>query len=120
MAKEKWVLPDGVNPDAWEDFEEHRMTTTVKLTDLARRKAAKLLLTLTHEQQEECVDYSIVGGYRGLFPDKFKKVPYEAHQQPNRKLSTAERAAESERQYLSKIRRRGERTIHGEAVDENG
>lgn len=77
-VKEKWKLPEGVNREAWSDFEQHRKTTKAKLTNLARTKAANRLKTLTHEQQQACVDESITSGWPGLFPDKHKGTNHEA------------------------------------------
>lgn len=68
--------PEGVDERAWRDFCQHR-TSTAKLrqgwTDLARTKAANLLRGLTPEQQRQVVDYSITGGYPGLFPDRLRQ-----------------------------------------------
>lgn len=68
--------PDGVDPEAWQDFDQHRRSTS-KLrstwNDLAKTKAANLLRQLTPDQQREIVDYSVTGGYPGLFPDRATK-----------------------------------------------
>lgn len=68
--------PDGVDPKAWQDFDQHRRSTS-KLrstwNDLAKTKAANLLRQLTPDQQREIVDYSVTGGYPGLFPDRATK-----------------------------------------------
>jgi len=70
--KSPWELPDGIDELAWSEFESHRKLIKKPLNDLARTKAANLLLTLSTDNQRECVDYSIRGGYTGLFTDRFK------------------------------------------------
>lgn len=69
--------PEGVDWKAWSDFDEHRRSTA-KLrsswTDLAKQKAANVLRPLSAEQQRACVDYSITGGYPGLYPEKAGKA----------------------------------------------
>ena len=67
----KWRPPDGLNLVAWAEFEAHRRDTRKPLSDLARTRAANLLLRLNARQQQECVDYSIVGRYTGLYPERF-------------------------------------------------
>ncbi|MCK5610618.1 hypothetical protein KAR91_52585 [Candidatus Pacearchaeota archaeon] len=82
MKSEKtttWVLPEGINNIAWEEFEEHRslMPKRYRLTDLARTKAAKKLLKLStnQEEQQDIVDQTIERGYTGLFPTDEMKRP---------------------------------------------
>lgn len=86
--------PNGVDPQAWQDFDEFRRSSA-KLrkgwTDLGQRKAANLLRELTPEQQREVVNYSIVGGYTGLFPDRLTR---STTQQPQRR-SSLQRAVEA-------------------------
>jgi hypothetical protein len=72
-----WILPEGINSKAWEEFEKHRagMPKKNQLTDLARTKAANKLLNLSSslEEQQEIIDQTIERGYTGLFPtDKMK------------------------------------------------
>ena len=76
----KWQTPEWINPEAWAEFEEHRKSDA-KLrkgwSDLARRKCANKLQGLTHEQQQECVDQSIMCGWSGLFPPKQKEYTFK-------------------------------------------
>ena len=65
-----FTIPTGVNPDAWKEFEQHRKDIRKPLTDTARIKAANILLSLSPEQQQACVDKSITSRWAGLFPDK--------------------------------------------------
>jgi hypothetical protein len=75
--KKVWILPEGINKKAWQEFEEHRsnMPKDKKLTDIARIKAANKLLKLSkdYEQQQAIVDQSIERGYTGLFPTEQKQ-----------------------------------------------
>jgi len=72
----KFEPPDWINPEAWEEFEEHRKSDA-KLrkgwSDLARRKCCNKLKGLTFEEQQECIDNSIMSGWSGLFPKPPKK-----------------------------------------------
>lgn len=65
-----WVLPEGVDPAAWEDFEAHRKAKGGKFTDLARAKNAAVLVSLTPEQQRASVDDTIRNNWTGLFAPK--------------------------------------------------
>lgn len=63
----------GIDEQAWDDFVQHRESKSALRkgwSALAQVKAANTLRTLTPEQQRRVVDYSIVGGYPGLFPEK--------------------------------------------------
>lgn len=70
-------IPEGVDEKAWKEFDQHRRSTS-KLrstwNDLAKTKAANQLRGLSAEQQREAVDYSITGGYPGLYVDRVKKI----------------------------------------------
>lgn len=74
--EKRLATPDGVDPTAWAEFDEFR-NSSAKLrkgwSDLAKKKSANLLRQLSFEQQRLCVDYSIRGGYTGLFTDRFEK-----------------------------------------------
>lgn len=74
-----WMIPEGINKIAWKEFEEHRslMPKRYRLTDLARTKAAKKLLKLStnQEEQQDIVDQTIERGYTGLFPTDEMKRP---------------------------------------------
>lgn len=72
--KKAFVLPIGVNQEAWAEFEEHRRTIKKSLTDLARTKASNILLKLSLEDQQACVDKSIQSRWPGLYPEKSVKV----------------------------------------------
>ena len=71
--KEKFVIPDFINQQAWGEFEQHRKEIKKPMSNLARTKATNQLKDLNHEQQQEVVDYSIQGGYPGLYPEQLKK-----------------------------------------------
>ncbi|MCK5606146.1 hypothetical protein KAR91_29880 [Candidatus Pacearchaeota archaeon] len=71
--KDVWILPEGVKPEVWQEYEDHRKTTKKKLTDAARTKNANVLLSNLSDQQE-IVDTAIKSGWTGLFPFKKGKV----------------------------------------------
>jgi predicted transcriptional regulator len=68
--KETWLPPEGLNLEAWEDYEQHRKTTKGKFSDLARTKAANVIKSLSPEEQQATIDRSIQSGWPGLFPEK--------------------------------------------------
>ena len=43
------------------------------MSDLARKKATNQIIGLKQEDQQWVIDYSIQGGYPGLYPDQLKK-----------------------------------------------
>ena len=71
--KQPFLLPDFVNKNAWEEFEQHRKEIKKPMTDLARKKATNLLKGLSSEQQQQTVDYSIAGRYPNLYPEQIAK-----------------------------------------------
>jgi len=71
--KPRFVLPAEVSPDVWAEFEQHRKEIRKPLKDLSRTKSANILMALSIEQQQACVDKSIASGWAGLFPDKADK-----------------------------------------------
>lgn len=110
--KSAWVLPDFVDSVAWSEFEQHRKLIRKPMSDLARAKATNLLRELTHDEQRRVIDYSIAGGYPGLFPDQLKREQKNADNQQSRgTLSAPDRvkAANRKRQI-----ERGERPFDWE------
>ena len=67
--KDVWILPEGIKPEVWQEYEDHRKTTKTKLTDAARIKNANVLLSNLGDQQE-IIDATIANGWTGLFPSK--------------------------------------------------
>ena len=65
--------PSSVDKSAWQDFDGFRQSTA-KLrkgwTDRAKQIASRKLEGLTPQQQRQCVEYSILGGYPGLYPER--------------------------------------------------
>ncbi len=84
-------LPDGINPEAWAEFEQHRKDIKHPLTDLARKKAWLLLQHYSYQQQQETIDQSIISGWRGLFPNK---VANNYQERPQTKLQRMAQAFE--------------------------
>jgi hypothetical protein len=57
-----------INQIALEEFQEHRVELKKPMTPLAIKKAIKVLLPYSLEQQQYMVDQAILNGWRGLFP----------------------------------------------------
>ena len=86
--KEKWFIPEWVNVQAWNEFEEFRTKHKKSgWSDLARTKAVNLLKGFTHEEQQQAIDKSILGGYSGLFPKKLNGYDNEANKRATPKRS---------------------------------
>lgn len=68
--KKEWVIPEGLNINAWNEFDQHRKAHKSKWSDLAKTKSANILLNLSHEEQQETIDKSIQSGWPGLYPEK--------------------------------------------------
>jgi len=92
-----------LNEEAWEEFCEHRQTLSAKSRKswslLAQKKAKKLLQKLPPEQQQECVDASIVGGWQGLFPDRFRPTNNMRKYNDRPKTASEQYAEWQQRQY---------------------
>lgn len=67
------VVPAGVDIAAWSEYDAYRCSSARlrrSWNGIARGKAVAILIKYTSEQQQAMVDYSIVGGYTGLFEDR--------------------------------------------------
>jgi len=105
-TKEGWSLPEGIKPEVWQEFEAHRKTTKVKLTDDARTKNANILLKNLGDQQE-IVDSTIANGWTGLFPLKKGKVF----------KSRSEKNAEAAEAFLNSVNNEKDITPTLEAIE---
>jgi hypothetical protein len=82
---ETWTPPAGLNLKAWAEYVAHREEIKSPMTDLAKTKAANVLVDLTHAHQQACVDKSIANGWKGLFP---KEDRFAGKQQPISEIDT--------------------------------
>ena len=103
--KEEEALPDSLNMNAWDEFVLHRTQINKPMKALAKTKAVNILKDLPFDQQQNVVDYSIAGGYTGLFANQ---------SQNNRGNGSAERVIpeyipESQRDGISVINSTAER-----------
>lgn len=75
-------LPDGLNPDAWNAYLEHRKTNKPKdFTPRAMTLAQNILLKMSNRDQQLSVDKSILNGWTGIFPpDEPKKASQSTHE----------------------------------------
>ncbi len=64
------VVPDSIDQKSLDDFTEHRKQIGKPLAGLSRQKFITMLAALTVAQQQQVVDYSISGGYSGIFIDR--------------------------------------------------
>jgi len=108
-------VPDFINLDAWNEFEQHRKDIKKPLTDLARRKLFSKLKNLSPGQQAEVMDHSITCGYTGLFVDRVlqkNEVGYAKNVGFSKKESASERNARISRE----TREQFEKTIADEVA----
>lgn len=81
-----WDIPSSVDRDAWEEFEQHRRDIRKPLTDLARRKNAKVLEGIPASEQRRIVDATIANRWTGLFPSKGQQSQAETPRRSRPKL----------------------------------
>jgi hypothetical protein len=62
-------LPDWLDKEAWDEWEQHRKEIGKKITPASMRKQLKLLEQYK-SQQREIIEQSILSGWQGLFPPK--------------------------------------------------
>lgn len=69
------VLPDWLDKELWGEFIQHRKSLKSPMSDLAQRKAFKVLDDIKRKGQsiEEVINNSIVNGWKGLFSVKSNK-----------------------------------------------
>ena len=68
--KENWARPNGVDKQAWEEFEQHRKDINKPMSDIARTKNANVLTDFLPSVQRDMVDATIRSGWTGIFPLK--------------------------------------------------
>ena len=68
LVSDNQIEQDGINQIALEEFQEHRVEIKKPMTPLAIKKAIKVLMPFSLEQQQYMVDQAILNGWRGLFP----------------------------------------------------
>ena len=105
QKKKEEALPLSLNMNAWDEFVLHRTQINKPMKALAKTKAVNILKDLPFDQQQNVVDYSIAGGYTGLFANQ---------SQNNRGNGSAERVIpeyipESQRDGISVINSTAER-----------
>ena len=70
QKKKEEALPLSLNMNAWDEFVLHRTQINKPMKALAKTKAVNILKDLPFDQQQNVVDYSIAGGYTGLFANQ--------------------------------------------------
>lgn len=76
-----FALPEWIDPDVWQGFEEMRRKIRKPLTDYARRLIVRQLERIWreyHHPPAEVLEQSIMLGYQGVFPLK-QFSPRETH-----------------------------------------
>jgi len=73
IPKEKWIKPEGVDEQAWTDFEDHRKAIRSSMTDRARTLNAHVLEKHSPRTQRAIVANTIRNNWKGLFPPKDTK-----------------------------------------------
>jgi hypothetical protein len=101
-----WILPEGIKPEVWEEFEAHRKSIKKSLTDTARTKNANVLLSSLGDQQK-IVDATIANRWTGLFPLKKGKVF----------KSRSEKNAEAKEAFLNSVSNEKDITLTLEAIE---
>ena len=68
--KPLYIIPDGINLNAWEEWENYRKSKKKKISKQAAAKQFKLLLKYPQNIQQTIIDNSITNDYQGLFEPK--------------------------------------------------
>lgn len=79
--QEPYIIPDGINLEAWQEWETYRKSKKKKISKAAANKQFKLLLKHSPEIQADIINKSIQNDYQGLFEPKNKiesDIPYQA------------------------------------------
>jgi hypothetical protein len=64
------VLPDSLNVSAWFEFVDYRAAKRKRVTELAARKALKLMAAYPSDVQQQMVDRAIASDWQGIHPPK--------------------------------------------------
>ncbi len=67
--EDAWIVPQGLNSEAWQEYEKHREQFDPPMSNMARTKGANLIKDLSADEQQKVIDKSIRNGWKGLFPD---------------------------------------------------
>lgn len=84
-----WILPKGINTQAWREFEEHRKEKRKPLSNLARTKACQILINKPSAQQQAIVDQTIVNNWTGLFEVRSQVIHPSSSKQSMNNLPTS-------------------------------
>ena len=79
-------IPKDINPEAWQEFEQHRKEMREPLTDLARTKAMKVIIGLSFDEQAKVIDKTIQNRWKGLFLEKSNGTHQEPAKSHNAKV----------------------------------
>ena len=80
------LIKEGINPEAWFDYVQHRKEIKKKITPLSETKQKNILRRFDFESQQKIVDTTVANGWIGLFPERIKER--------GKKLTYAEQLAE--------------------------
>ena len=67
--EDPWIVPQGLNTEAWQEYEKHREQFNPPMSNMARTKGANLIKDVSASEQQKIIDKSIRNGWKGLFPD---------------------------------------------------
>lgn len=99
------TIPDGIDPQAWTDFERYRRQKArgkAMSADTRECNARKLRKLETPEQQRACVEMTIERGWTGLFPQNIKPEATEHAARPqHRRESETERRARTNARVIA-------------------
>ena len=95
-------IPDEINISALNEFKEFRVEIKKPLTNTALDKVIIKLTPLSYKQQQDVVDYSIVGRYQGIFTERVAQQPKRGVNETNYKLSPLERVQQANEQKYGK------------------
>ncbi len=106
-----FALPSEIPPDLWESWLAHRREIRKPLKPTGMARCANILKRHPEAAQREIVDYSIAGGYTGLFEERAATRETKDQQQARENDEFINGETKLERMF-----RQSERVIDGEVV----
>ena len=60
--EDTWIAPQGLNQEAWQEYEQHRKQLNSSMSNMAKTKAANQIKNLPSDDQQMVIDLSISNG----------------------------------------------------------
>lgn len=71
MKKDPFTIPEWIDPETWQDYEQMRLKIKKPMTDAARRLAVRRLMEIWNEHghaPQAVLEQSILNAWQGIWP----------------------------------------------------